>query len=60
MAEPTGLEPATSSVTGKRSNQLSYGSTMDDVKNERISRSAFLSDAPLRGARPAEATASHE
>jgi hypothetical protein len=26
MAEPTGLEPATSSVTGKRSNQLSYGS----------------------------------
>ena len=32
MAEPTGLEPATSSVTGKRSNQLSYGSTMYDVK----------------------------
>ena len=27
VAEPTGLEPATSSVTGKRSNQLSYGST---------------------------------
>lgn len=25
-AEPTGLEPATSSVTGRRSNQLSYGS----------------------------------
>ncbi len=25
MAGPTGLEPATSSVTGKRSNQLSYG-----------------------------------
>src|SRR3989338_4242719 len=24
MAGPTGLEPATSSVTGKRSNQLSY------------------------------------
>ena len=24
VAEPTGLEPATSSVTGKRSNQLSY------------------------------------
>ncbi len=28
MAEPTGLEPATSSVTGKRSNQLSYGSKL--------------------------------
>lgn len=27
MAEPTGLEPATSAVTGQRSNQLSYGST---------------------------------
>lgn len=24
-ARPTGLEPATSSVTGRRSNQLSYG-----------------------------------
>ena len=27
MAGPTGLEPATSSVTGRRSNQLSYGPT---------------------------------
>ena len=26
LAEPTGLEPATSAVTGRRSNQLSYGS----------------------------------
>lgn len=26
MAEPTGLEPATSHVTGERSNQLNYGS----------------------------------
>jgi hypothetical protein len=26
MAEPTGLEPATSHVTGERSNQLNYDS----------------------------------
>ncbi len=26
LAEPTGLEPATSDVTGRRSNQLNYDS----------------------------------
>jgi hypothetical protein len=26
VAEPTGLEPATSDVTGRRSNQLNYDS----------------------------------
>ena len=26
MAEPTGFEPATSDVTGRRSNQLNYDS----------------------------------
>ena len=30
VADPTGLEPATSPVTGERSNQLSYGSTQVD------------------------------
>lgn len=28
MAEPTGLEPAASGVTGRRYNQLNYGSAL--------------------------------
>jgi hypothetical protein len=31
VAEPTGLEPATSDVTGRRSNQLNYDSAMSIV-----------------------------
>jgi hypothetical protein len=30
MAGPTGLEPATSCVTGRRSNQLNYGPVSAD------------------------------
>ncbi len=31
MAEPTGLEPATSDVTGRRSNQLNYDSAFSNL-----------------------------
>ena len=34
VAEPTGLEPATSDVTGRRSNQLNYDSAFSDLKFE--------------------------
>ena len=32
MAEPTGFEPATSDVTGRRSNQLNYDSALELFK----------------------------
>ena len=31
MATPTGLEPATSAVTGRRANQLRYGALVKAV-----------------------------
>ena len=34
VAEPTGLEPATSDVTGRRSNQLNYDSAKTSVHAE--------------------------
>jgi hypothetical protein len=33
MAEPTGLEPATSDVTGRRSNQLNYDSAFSNFQS---------------------------
>jgi hypothetical protein len=33
VAEPTGLEPATSDVTGRRSNQLNYDSACELFKS---------------------------
>jgi hypothetical protein len=34
VAEPTGLEPATSDVTGRRSNQLNYDSAFSNLKSQ--------------------------
>ena len=34
MAGPAGLEPVTSGVTGRRSNQLNYGPAIDDLLND--------------------------
>ncbi len=38
MAGTTGLEPATSDVTGRRSNQLNYVPEMENVGNFRLPR----------------------
>lgn len=37
MAEPTGLEPATSDVTGRRSNQLNYDSALPNLLQKELS-----------------------
>ena len=50
MAGPTGLEPATSSVTGKRDNQLHYG-PVSSILNARAlggqRRTAVMTEAAL-------------
>ena len=42
MAEPTGLEPATSDVTGRRSNQLNYDSALKADVRRQISEVSFF------------------
>jgi hypothetical protein len=48
LAESTGLEPATSAVTGQRSNQLSYDSNLRKAKLEPI---AFTFNRNFAGTR---------
>ena len=47
MARVTGLEPATSSVTGGRSNQLSYTRTLPWPFSKLSGMSARLGGSPL-------------
>ena len=45
LAGTTGLEPATSDVTGRRSNQLNYHSAFSNKKSTRILTTIFSSDS---------------
>ena len=41
-ATPTGLEPATSAVTGRRANQLRYGALLESTEVNSISSNLAL------------------
>ena len=47
LAEPTGLEPATSDVTGRRSNQLNYDSAKTSKLKLRRALVTLPGDVPL-------------
>jgi hypothetical protein len=55
MAEPTGLEPATSDVTGRRSNQLNYDSAFSNFKSY-ISNRKFETPIGTVGLEPTTST----
>ena len=50
LATPTGLEPATSAVTGRRANQLRYGALM--VQGTRIPNGIRTRAAAVKGRSP--------
>ena len=63
MADRTGLEPATSGVTGRHSNQLNYRSAARALITERdwwVVQGSNLRPSPCKGdALPAELTTRH-
>ena len=63
MADRTGLEPATSGVTGRHSNQLNYRSAACSLITERywwVVQGSNLRPSPCKGdALPAELTTRH-
>ena len=42
QSDPTGLEPATSAVTGRRANQLRYGALLESTEVNSISSNSAL------------------
>ncbi len=56
LATPTGLEPATSAVTGRRANQLRYGAKHGRIREAYYSSTKVLVEQvlayPQRGSNP--------